>query len=152
MGYQENLIDTYLMNNAINETYVSVTLTNYTLGMRNSIKTNLSNNTQTQKNINLVISLIFISLATIIYSYEIFRGINQVTQRFNMAKKIIFLVPLQTAMIEETFIKILKAQSTRLEIVKWLINQSCIDNNLKRTSILIKALQTIISNAESKFC
>ena len=37
-----------------------------------------------------------------------------------MAKKIIYLVPLQTAMIEDTFIKILKSQSIKLKIIDWI--------------------------------
>ncbi|EAS02005.2 transmembrane protein, putative (macronuclear) [Tetrahymena thermophila SB210] len=118
LNYMDVLSNSQLLPVLIDSTYISITLSNYTTNMRDQIKNSMSSSTQNQKNINLIISLVFISIVTVIYFFELFKGMQNVTERFQMAKKVIFLLPLQTVMIEETFIKILKAQSNRLEIVK----------------------------------
>ncbi|KAL4442859.1 hypothetical protein ABPG74_010748 [Tetrahymena malaccensis] len=118
LNYKDVLSSTDILPDLIDQTYISITLSNYTTNMRDQIKNSMSSSTQNQKNINLIISLVFISIVTVIYFFELFKGMQNVTNRFQMAKKVIFLLPLQTVMIEETFIKILKAQSNRLEIVK----------------------------------
>lgn len=53
--------------------------------------------------------------------YEILIEAKAISNRFYAAKKIVFIIPMFTLMIEDTFTKILKAIGKKLELQRWII-------------------------------
>ena len=64
---------------------------------------------QTKKSYVLILSIIYMLLVIIPHFFDFISELKYINKRYYLAKHLIFLMPTSTLMIEETFIKMLKA-------------------------------------------
>ncbi|KAL4504349.1 hypothetical protein ABPG72_009795 [Tetrahymena utriculariae] len=114
--YITNSQDFYL--NQIDLLSLSQVLNESTTYFMKNLYDQMKQNIQNQQSTNLLIAILFCVIVNIPKIYEFFIEFSIISNRFYIAKKIIFILPAYTLMIEETFNKMLKAIGNQLGIKK----------------------------------
>ncbi|EAR96293.2 transmembrane protein, putative (macronuclear) [Tetrahymena thermophila SB210] len=114
--YITNSQDFYI--NQLNLLSLSQVLNESTTYFMKNLYDQMKSNIQNQQNTNLLIAILFCIIVNIPKIYEFFIEFSIISNRFYIAKKIIFILPAYTLMIEETFNKMLKAIGNQLSIKK----------------------------------
>ncbi|KAL4489727.1 hypothetical protein ABPG73_019684 [Tetrahymena malaccensis] len=114
--YISNSQDFYL--NQLNLLRLNQVLNESTTYFMKTLYDQMKQNIQNQQNTNILIAILFCIIVNIPKIYEFFIEFSIISNRFFIAKKIIFILPAYTLMIEETFNKMLKAIGNQLSIKK----------------------------------